>query len=168
MDKEQQLRQALNHLSNNWRADPKMREAFNEIFQTLNSGTLQDKANAQILLQYLSYPGSDAAQSAAMSIHTSLQKGPARSAAGLPQKRRGPKKSPEAVNLEDNLMQVLIRHELGKAKNFDVEAALLDYIGVDAVKATQQVFLEKLKPRAKAWADFFQHMQSSYKDDRPL
>jgi hypothetical protein len=168
MDKEQQLRQALNHLSNNWRADPKLREAFNEIFHLLNSGSEEDKANAQILLQYLDYPGSESAQGAASLLHASLQIGPARSAAGLPQKRRGPVKSPEEVKLEDRLMQVLIRHELGKAKDFDVEAAVIDHLGIDAVKATQKVFLEKLKPRAKAWAEFFRHMQSSYTDDQPL
>ena len=168
MDSEQQLRQALNYLSNNWRADPKLRLAFDAIFHSLNSGTEEDKSNGQVLLRYLEYPGSDAAMASVSSLHSSLQGGPARKAAGLPKKRRGPVKSPEDVKLEDKLMQVLIRHELGRAKDFDVDSALLEHMGTDAVKATQQVFLDKLKPRAKAWAEFFRRMQSSYADKRPL
>ena len=168
MDKEHQLRQALNYLSNNWRCDPKLRLAFEGISQTLSAGSQNDKENLKILLDYMNYPGSNLALDAATALHASLQTGPGRNAAGMPQKRRGRKNSPAEVKLEDNLMQVLIRHELGLATDFDLESALIDRIGWNPVKATQKAFIEELKPRAQMWAKFFSHMQSSYKKGLPL
>lgn len=167
-DNEKKLGQALEYLMTNWRADPELRRTFEQVFQTLNCGSDKDRANAQILLEYLNYPGSEDAQLCASLLHKSLQTGPARVVAGLPQNRRGPKKSPADVKLEDKLMQVLIRHELGKATKFDLESAILEHIGIDAVPATQRVFIDGLKPRAKMWANFFRHMQSSFEEGKPL
>lgn len=165
---EEKLGKALKYLTTNWRADPEFRLVIEAVLKTLNAGNDKDRVNAQFLLDYLNYPGSDDAQVSANLLHMALQEGPARSAAGLPQKRRGPKKSPDDVKLEDKLMQVLIHHELGRAKDFDVEAALLKHMGSDPVEATQRAFLEKLKPRVKDWAKFFRHMQSSLSDEKPL
>lgn len=64
MSKELELRNALNYLSNNWRLNPILRETFEAVFKTLDSGSDADKANAQTLREYLAYPGSDNALSA--------------------------------------------------------------------------------------------------------
>jgi len=52
MTKEAELRAALNFLSNNWRLNPTLRETFDSVFKTLDSGSDADKANAKTLREY--------------------------------------------------------------------------------------------------------------------
>jgi hypothetical protein len=72
MTKEAELRAALNFLSNNWRLNPTLRETFDSVFKTLDSGSDADKANAKTLREYLAYPGSDTALAAVHSLHATL------------------------------------------------------------------------------------------------
>lgn len=165
---EKKIGQALGYLMNNWRCDPELRRSFEQVFQSLNCGSDKDRANAQVLLEYLNYPGSEDAQFCASLFHKGFELGSVKALAGFPQNRRGPKKSPGDVKLEDKLMQVLIRHELGKATDFDLESAIIEHLGFDAVPATQKVFMDGLRPRAKMWASFFRHVQSSFEEGKPL
>lgn len=121
MTKEAELRAALNFLSNNWRLNPTLRETFDSVFKTLDSGSDADKANAKTLREYLAYPGSAPALSAAHSLQASLMTSEGRRAAGIQPKRRGPAYPAEAVKLEDKLMQVMIARELGHATDAEVD-----------------------------------------------
>ena len=82
MSKELELRNALNYLSNNWRLNPILRETFEAVFKTLDSGSAADKANAHRLREYLAYPGSDNALAAVHSLHATLLTPVGRKAAG--------------------------------------------------------------------------------------
>lgn len=99
MTKEAELTAALNFLSNNWRLNPKLRATFDAIFQTLNSGSKADIANAEALREYLAYPGSDTALSAAHSLQVSLLTTEGRRAVGLEPKRRGCCRRPKTDHL---------------------------------------------------------------------
>lgn len=168
MSKELELEKALNFLSNNWRLNPTMRESFDAIFQTLDSGSAADQANAEILREYLAYPGSDSALSAALSLNACLLTSPGRRAAGLEPKRRGRSYLPEAVRLEDKLMQVMIARELGHATDEEVEIEAIGWMGTDAVDATQKSFLGVLRPRAVAHAQFIKRFFEAKSKGVPL
>jgi hypothetical protein len=155
MSKELVLRNALNYLGNNWRLNPTMRETFDAIFKKLDSGSNADKANAEILLKYLAYPGSDDALTAVHSLHASLLTTQGKRAAGLEPRRRGRSYPSKAVKLEDKLMQVMIARELGEATDAQVDIEAIGWMGANAVDATRQSFLEELRPRAARYALFY-------------
>ena len=168
MQREIELKDALDFLSNNWRLDPTLREAFDAIFKTLSSGSKAARANAEVLRKYLAYPGSDAALSAAHSLHASLSTSSGRRAAGLETKRRGRSYPPEAVRLEDRLMQVMIERELGRATDREVDAEAIAWMGDNAVDATRQSFLEALRPRAAQYAHFYKRFFEARLRGEPL
>ena len=168
MSTEAELRQALNILANNWCHDPQLREAFESIFRKLDTGTKNDKANAEILRDYLAYPGSEIAQLSSMSLHASLRTQQGRKAAGLKPKGRGSLYEPNLVNESDMLMQVMVAFELGNASLNQVEREAIAFLGVDAVDATRKLFLKKLRPRAIAYADFIRRFNSAYSEKEPL
>ena len=153
MSKEEELRQALNFLANNWCHNPQLRDAFKAIFEKLDTGTDEEKLHAEILRQYLSYPGSEVALACAMSLHSSLQTDKGRAAAGLKRKGRGKEVDPEQVKLEDEVMQILIRHLMGKAKKFEVDQAIKGLFMSTPHEATVRNFRQALEPRAKAFID---------------
>lgn len=159
--KESELGRALNFLSNNWRHDPEMRLTFESIFKTLSNGTLEDQANAKVLKRYLSYPGSDSALSAAVSLNSALNAPAGRKKAGLKARGRGRNYRTQEVEFKDNVMQVLIRHELGLATDFDVVSAVIEYIGENAVDASRKAFIEELRPRAAVYADFYRRFHDA-------
>ncbi len=160
MSKEQELRQALNFLANNWSQNHQLSEAFKAIFAKLDKGTNQDKAHAEILRQYLSYPGSEVAQDSAMSLHSSLQTDKGRAAAGLKRRGRGMEVDPDKVKLEDKVMQIMILHLMGKAKNFDVENAIKGLFLATPHAATVRKFRRALEPRAQAFVDLYKKMKT--------
>lgn len=153
--KESELAHALNFLANNWRHNSELRSAFEAIFKTLNNGTNEDRANAEVLNRYLGYPGSDIATAATVSLNAALRTGPGRRGAGLKASGRGRSYRTEEVSFEDDLMQVMIRYELGEASYADVDEQLIAYIGVNPADATRRAFFQELRPRAAAYADFY-------------
>ena len=161
MSKEQELqkaeeqRQALNFLANNWCHTPQLREAFEAIFEKLDTGTNEDKLHAEILRQYLSYPGSEVAQAAAISLHKSLQTDKGWTAAGLKRRGRGKEVDPDQIKAEDKVMQIMILHLMGKAKNFDVEEAIKELFMATPHAATIRKFRRALEPRAQAFVDLY-------------
>lgn len=168
MTKEAELRAALNFLSNNWRLNPTLRETFDSVFKTLDSGSDADKANAKTLREYLAYPGSDTALAAVHSLHATLLTSVGRKAAGLESKRRGRSYPPDAVRLEDKLMQVMISRELGDATDEQVDIEAIGWMGENAVDATRQSFLEELRPRAARYALFYKRFFDSKTTGEPL
>lgn len=168
MSKELELRNALNYLSNNWRLNPILRVTFEAVFKTLDSGSDADKANAQTLREYLAYPGSDNALSAVHSLHATLLTSVGRKAAGLGTKRRGRSYPPDAVRLEDKLMQVMIARELGRASDEEVDIEAIGWMGASAVDATRQSFLEELRPRAARYAHFYKRFFDAYSSGEEL
>lgn len=168
MSKELELKEALDFLSNNWRFNEKLREAFDSVFKNLESGTDADRAHAQLLREYLEYPGTLKAQSAAASFSAALQRGSGRISAGLPAATRGKEYKPELVKLEDRLMQMMIRHSLGEATEHDVESEAIRHIGFNASKPTLRKFIDELRPRDEGWAAFFRHMKNAASKGGPL
>jgi hypothetical protein len=168
LQKAEELRQALNFLANNWCHNPQLREAFEAIFEKLDTGTIEDKLHAEILRQYLSYPGSEVAQAAAISLHRSLQTDKGRAAAGLKRRGRGREVDPEQIKLEDEVMQIMIRHLMGKAKNFDVENAIKGLFMANPHAATVRKFRRALEPRAQAFVDLYKKMNTQSARNAPL
>jgi hypothetical protein len=168
MTKEAELRAALNFLSNNWRLNPTLRETFDSVFKTLDSGSDADKANAKTLREYLAYPGSDTALAAVHSLHATLLTSVGRKSAGLESKRRGRSYPPDAVRLEDKLMQVMIWRELGDATDEQVDIEAIGWLGANAVDATRQSFLEELRPRAARYALFYKRFFDAKTKGEPL
>lgn len=168
MSKELELKEALDFLSNNWKFNEKLREAFDSVFKTLDSGTDINRSHGQLLREYLEYPGSLKALSAAASLSAALQRGSGRISAGLSAATRGREYNPELVKLEDRLMQTMIRYSLGEATKHDVESEAIRHIGVNASKPTLRKFIDELRPRAEAWAVFFRQMNDAASKDGPL
>lgn len=168
MTKEAELRAALNFLSNNWRLNPTLRETFDSVFKTLDSGSDVDKANAKTLREYLAYPGSDTALAAVHSLHATLLTSVGRKSAGLESKRRGRSYPPDAVRLEDKLMQVMISRELGDATDEQVDIEAIGWLGANAVDATRQSFLGELRPRAARYALFYKRFFDAKTRGEPL
>lgn len=153
--KESELGHALNFLANNWRLNSELRLAFESIFNTLNNGTNEDRANAEILYRYLGYPGSDTAIAATVNLNAALRTVAGRRGAGLKASGRGRSYRTQEVRFEDDVMQVMIRYELGEASYADVDKQLIAYLGVNAVDATRRTFFQELRPRAALYADFY-------------
>jgi hypothetical protein len=168
MTREAELRAALNFLSNNWRLNPTLRETFDSVFKTLDSGSDVDKANAKTLREYLAYPGSDIALAAVHSLHATLLTSVGRKSAGLESKRRGRSYPPDAVRLEDKLMQVMISRELGDATDEQVDIEAIGWLGANAVDATRQSFLGELRPRAARYALFYKRFFDAKNRGEPL
>lgn len=168
MDKENELRQALNFLSNNWRHNEHLRETFESIFQQLNAGTKSDKANAEALREYLSYPGSKSALSSSESLLASLKEPNGRRAAGLVRKGRGKRHDPATVKMEDGVMQVMIAYLLKRAKKWEIDAAILERVGEDADPATIRKYRKELEARAQAFVVGYKKFQNSFGSKKPL
>lgn len=168
MSKEEELRQALNFLANNWCHNPQLREVFEAIFEKLVTGTNQDKVHAEILRQYLSYPGSDTARAAAIGLHSSLRTDKGRAAAGLKRRGRGMEVDPDQVKFEDKVMQIMILHLTGKAKNFDVEEAIKELFMATPHAATIRKFRRALEPRAQAFVDLYTKMKIQSVRNAPM
>jgi hypothetical protein len=168
MDKETDLKKALNYLSNNWRHNEQLKEAFDAIFQILDSGTKSEKANAEILREYLMYPGSPRAQSAVVSLLASLKVPEGRKAAGLARKARGKSHDPATVKMEDRVMQVMIAYLLKQAKKWEIDAAILECVGEDADPATIRKYRKELEVRAQAFVVFYNKFQSAFVSQKPL
>lgn len=160
MSKEDELRQALNFLANNWCHIPHLREAFDAIFQKLKAGSKTDKANAEILHEYLSYPGSESANAAVMSLNASLQTQHGRKAAGLVRRGRGKKIDPDNVKMTDEVMQVTIRFLLDKAKSWEVDSAIIKLFPSTPDGATLKKFRKALELRAKNFVDLYKKMKA--------
>jgi hypothetical protein len=168
MDKENELRQALNFLSNNWRHNEHLREAFESIRQQLNAGTKSDKANAETLREYLSYPGSKSALSSSESLLASIKELDGRRAAGLVRKGRGKKHDPAKVKMEDGVMQVMIAYLLKRAKKWEIDSAILERVGEDADPATIRKYRKELEARAQTFVVGYKKFQGSFGSKKPL
>ena len=170
LQKAEELRQALNFLANNWCHKEELREPFEAIFQKLNSGTKSDKANAEILREYLSYPGSTSAQSSVDSLRASLREPEGRNVAGLGRKGRGrvKKHDPALVKMEDNVMQVMIAYLKKRVKKWEIDAAILDHVGEDADPKTIRKFRKSIETRAQAFVDFYDAFQRAFASKKPL
>ena len=174
MTKEEKLRreedvlQALYFLANNWCYNSQLRDAFEAIFQKLSSGTKTDKANAEILREYLAYPGSVSAQSSVESLLASINAPEGRKAADLPRMGRGKKYDPAAVKMEDKVMQVMIAFRLKRVKKWEVDAALLEHCGESADTATIRKFRKALEARAHPFADGYMKFLEAFASKKPL
>ncbi len=168
MQKAADLRQALNFIANKWCHTPKLREALEAIFKKLNSGTKSDQANAEILREYLSYPGSQSAQSSVESLMASLMEPKGRNVAGLGRKGRGKKHDPALVMMEDKVMQVMIAYLMKRAKKWEVDAAILDHVGENADPKTIRSFRKSIEPRAQAFIEFNDAFQRAFASNKPL
>jgi hypothetical protein len=73
MTSETDLKVALNFLANNWKHDQSLRLAFGAIFEKLEAGSAEDNANAQVLANYLAYPGSDKALESSTHLHAAIK-----------------------------------------------------------------------------------------------
>lgn len=168
LQKAEELRLALSFLANNWCHKEELREPFEAIFQKLNSGTKSDKANAEILRDYLSYPGSQSAQSSVDSLLASLKVPEGRKAAGLRRKGRGKKRDPSAVKMEDKVMQGMIAYLLKRAKKWEIESQILEHLGEGSDPATIREFTKALKARAQTFVDGYKTFQDSFASKKPL
>lgn len=162
MDKEKELSQALSFLASNWRHNPTLRAAFEAIFDKLNAGSSSDKENAEILRNYLEFPGSLEALNAAMSLKDSLKTQQGRKAAGVSRRGRGKLSEPSLVTIKDKLMQVMIEHELGKVSANKVDREAIAFLGEDMGDATRKNFIKALRPKAIAYADFYRRLNDAY------
>jgi hypothetical protein len=59
-------------------------------------------------------------------------------------------------------MQVMIARELGRATDYEVDSEAIGWMGENAVDATRQSFLEKLRPRAARYAQFYKRFFDAY------
>ena len=168
MCREQQLRQALNYLTNNWRADPRLRQAFDVIFAVLKAGSQQDMEHAKTLRQYLAYPGSDVAMSAVSGLMASLAIPEGRKAAGLVPRKKGRSYSSQMVTPDDEVFKALVGFQLGLVTATEVEEAVTDYIGLNAAPATRKSFVTDLKPRVDAHVEFIRKFTKAAEKKSPL
>ena len=166
--REEDVRQEINFLFNNWCHNSELRDAFEAIFQKLSSGTKTDNANAEKLREYLSYPGSPSARSSAESLLASINEPEGRKAAGLVRKGRGKKNDPAAVKMKDEVMQFIIAFRLGRVKKWEVDAALLKHCGESADPATIRKFRKALEARAHPFADGYIKFQEAFASKKPL
>jgi hypothetical protein len=170
LKKAEELRQALSFLANNWCHNHQLREAFEAIFQKLNSGTKRDKANAEILREYLSYPGSPSAQSSVDSLRASLREPDGRNVAGMGRKGRSrvKKNDPALVKMEDKVMQFMIAYLMKRVKKWEIDAAIYDHLGEDADPKTIRKFRKPIETRAQAFVDFYDSFQRAFASNKPF
>ena len=144
-----ELSTALNFLANNWRGNPELSPSFTAIFNKLKMGNEEDKVNAQLLENYLLYPGSDEALRSTFNLHAALMTKEGRREAGLPPRVKGKSYPSDCVRMDDHVMKVMVNFELGLATSSDVERAVIEYNGPNAVEKTNKRFIEDLRPRAQ-------------------
>jgi len=168
MSKEAQLNEALNFLANNWRHTASLREPIQAALDKLNEGSLEDQANAKVLETYLSYPGSDDAQSCTLSLLSALRVKEGRKAAGLPPRTRGKRYKAEIVLPTNELMRVMVANELGSASLSDIERAVIGFHGPGAVERTNKKFIGELRPRAKKKANLLKKFFDAFDSKKSL
>ena len=108
-DVEAVLTEALNFLMNSWRGDPSLRSAIDRALGCLEGGDTNDQAHAQMLRAYVSYPGSTAAQMAAVRLHAAILTAEGRRALDLPKRTRGLEYPAELVSVTSELFQILLK-----------------------------------------------------------
>lgn len=158
----------LNFLANNWKQDPKLRAAIGAILEKLRVGSAEEQRSAEVLEDYLSYPGSEGALKVVTILHAAMRSQDGRRAAGLPPKTKGKTYSAELVRQDDEVLEELVKYELGKTSEERVEKAVINYLGANRDAKTIKKFTEELRPRAKRWADFQRFMVDAKKNNRPL
>ena len=168
MNNEEQLRQALNYLSNNWRGNPLLREAFGSVFTKLNEGTELDLLHAQVIHEYLSYPGSDAALASVDNLHKALNTQQGRQAVKLDPKKRGSKYPVETVKDNDLLMEIMVAKKLNRATEFQVEQEVLRHFGSSLDMRTINSIIVQLQPRANKIAELIKKVFKAKENQNPL
>ena len=168
MTAETDLKVALNFLANNWKHDQSLRRTIGAIFEKLEAGSQEDKANAQVLERYLAYPGSDPALESIANLQAALKTKQGRSAAKLTSRKRGSSYTTKSVTINDDVMQTMIKCELGRATQEEVMSKVIEYNGANAVEKTNKKFIQELKPIAKAYADFISNFFSAREKQTPL
>lgn len=174
MNNEEQLRQALNYLSNNWRWNPLLREAFGSMLAKLNEGTENDLMHAKVIEEYLSYPGSDEALVAAHNLHLVLKVSEARKVINLDPQKAAESYPTKLVTNDSNLMMALVARELNRSigieshTEFEIENKVMSFFSHDMDERTIKKKISELQIRAKEIADFMNLFFKSNKENKPL
>lgn len=154
MTSETDLKVALNFLANNWKHDQSLRLAFGAIFEKLEAGSAEDKANAQVLANYLAYPGSDKALESFVNLAAALKTNEGRNAAKLFVPYRGKKYAADRVKPNDKVMFVMIKFLLKNATSKELEHAVINHFNDVPSPKTYRKFIKELKPIAQSHIDF--------------
>lgn len=154
MTSETDLKVALNFLANNWKHDQSLRRAFGAIFEKLDAGSEEDKANGQVLERYLSYPGSDQALKSIGDLQATLNTNAGRNAANLHIPSRGKKYHIDRVKQNDELMLVMVKYLLKQTTAKKLEQAVIDHFKEVPSPKTYRKIIKELKPFAQAHVDF--------------
>lgn len=168
MNTEEQLRDALNYLSNNWRGNSSLREAFGSVLTKLKAGSELDSQHAKMIEEYLSYPGSDPALSAAHNLHLALKTQEARRKVKLAPKKRGSKYPVETVKDNDLLMEIMVAKELNRATEFQVEQEVLRHFGSSLDMRTINSIIVQLQPRVNKIAELIKKIFKAKENQNPL
>lgn len=152
---------ALNFLATNWRHTPLLRLTFGNILIKLRNGSEEDKQNAKILENYLSYPGSDIALQVATCLHAATGTQQGRQAADLPSRKRGKTYSVETVKLSSRLMQELIKYEHKKTNLARVVNEAIGALDSSYDDKTINKFIAELRPKVVEWVTFLDALESA-------
>jgi uncharacterized membrane-anchored protein YjiN (DUF445 family) len=164
MNTEVLINQASKFLMNPILKNQRIHQLFNELIETLEQGESNDKENARILKVMLQYPGSDAAQEAAVFITKAINNQHGRRLFGLPIRVRGRKhkfKSTEARN--DVLFEmILIQSNAGSREKIQL---LIDQgINEDLSESVRAKLINAFNPVAIYGAKLHAHFNKAYKN----
>lgn len=159
---------ALNFLATNWRHNPLLRSTFGNILEKLRNGSKEDQQNANILENYLTYPGSDIALQVATSLHAATRTQQGRQAAGLPIRQRGKTYSVDSLKLSSRLMQELIKHDRKESNLAKVVIEVIGALDQDYDDKTIKKIINELRPKVIEWVTFLDALELAAKEKTKL
>ena len=122
MNTEDLINQASKFLLNSILKNQRTHQLFNELIATLEQGELNDKENAQFLKVMLEYPGSEAAQEAAVLLSKVIDNKHGRRLLGLPTRARGRKHKFKSTEARSHVLfeMILIQSNAGSRETLQL------------------------------------------------
>ena len=164
MNTEDLINQASKFLLNPILKNQRTHQLFNELIATLEQGELNDKENAQFLKVMLEYPGSEAAQEAAVLLSKVIDNKHGRRLLGLPTRVRDREHKFKSTDARNDVLfeMILIQSNSGSR---EILQLLIDQgINEDLSESVRSKLINAFKPVAIYGAQLRFHFIEAYKN----
>lgn len=150
------LQAVLDAMVNDHKVTPEVGLAIREILNTLRDGSAAQKEAAQVIVDALTWFGSDNVIEAAEAIHAALQTQQGRKAAGLPKRTRGLTYDPDKATIGTDEFEVVLKLVLGKIDMEQARVEVAHLLSLEMDHKTIDRYIHAIRPRAESFAAFLQ------------
>ena len=165
---DEDIRIALNVLSNWIFKSPETRDVMDQVIANLNKGDAKQKQTAIELNAMISYLGSLDAIKVANALSKVTKEPRARKLGNIEVRGRGKKYKATDIQSIEKIMLVAMRYVQGQAKRVQLEGVISDHFSRPPDTKAINELIKELKPIAKKNADFINKFNLDYQKKSAL